>query len=77
MSAIMTLTSRHSHDDRVQRGAGSALICLDPRDQQLRNVRLDEDIVLDVGADDRVVGIEILDASKRADLQQIATWRLE
>lgn len=48
-------------------------IRLDERDQQLRNVRVDDSIVLDVGSDDRVVGIEILEASKRVDLNQLAT----
>ncbi len=36
----------------------------DTRPQSVTNVRVREDIVLDVGADDRIVGIEILDASR-------------
>jgi len=35
----------------------------DPKPQSVTNVRLSDSIVLDVGADDRIVGIEILDAS--------------
>jgi len=40
----------------------------DERTQSVVNRRLDEDIVLDLGANDRIVGIEILDASTRVDL---------
>jgi len=40
----------------------------DERTQSVTNRRLDEDIVLDIGVDDRIVGIEILDASFRVDL---------
>ena len=35
------------------------------------NRRLAEDIVLDVGEDDKIVGIEILDASKRLNLEKL------
>ena len=35
------------------------------------NRRLAEDIVLDVGEDDKVVGSEILDASKRLNLEKL------
>jgi len=37
---------------------------LDERKQSVINNRLSEDIVLDIGEDDRIMGIEILDASK-------------
>jgi uncharacterized protein YuzE len=40
-------------------------IRLDDRKQQVVNRRVSEDVVLDIGEDDRIVGIEILDASKR------------
>jgi len=46
-------------------------IRLDDRKQQLMNRRLAEDIVLDVGEDDKIVGIEILDASKRLNLEKL------
>ena len=35
------------------------------------NRRLAEDIVLDVGEDDKIVGSEILDASKRLNLEKL------
>lgn len=40
-------------------------IRLDERKQQVMNRRLSEDIVLDLGEHDKIVGIEILDASER------------
>jgi uncharacterized protein YuzE len=39
-------------------------IRLDERKQDVVNRRFSEDIVLDIGADNRIIGIEILDASK-------------
>lgn len=46
-------------------------IRLDDRKQQVINEQLSEDIVLDVGENDKIVGIEILDASKHLNLQQL------
>ena len=43
-------------------------IRLDERRQKVINKRLSEVIVLDIGEDDRIVGIEILDASKHLNL---------
>jgi len=40
----------------------------DPRWQQLRNEDVADGVVVDIGDDDRIVGIEILDASKRLDI---------
>ena len=40
----------------------------DDRKQQVINKRLSEDIVLDVGDDDKIIGIEVLDAFKRVNL---------
>lgn len=44
---------------------------LDDRPQQVMNKQLSEDIVLDIGEDDRIVGIEILDASKHLNLEKL------
>ena len=44
---------------------------LDDRKQQVINKRLSEDIVLDLGENDRIVGIEILDASKHLNLERL------
>ena len=44
---------------------------LDDRSQQVINKRVSEDIVLDMGEDNRIVGIEILDASKNLNLERL------
>ena len=46
-------------------------IRLDDQKQAVINRRLAEDIVLDVGEDEKIVGIEILDASKRVNLHKL------
>ena len=43
-------------------------IRLDERKQEVLNKRISEDIVLDIGKDERLIGIEILDASKHVNL---------
>ena len=55
---------------RIQYDVRSDLlyIRLDAQKQQVVNRRLSEDIVLDMGEGDRIVGIEILDASKHINL---------
>ncbi len=42
---------------------------LDERKQEVINRRVSDDIVLDVAEDEKIVGIEILDASKHLNLQ--------
>jgi len=44
---------------------------LDDRKQQVINRRLSEDIVLDIGEDDRIVAIEVLDASRHLNLEKL------
>ena len=46
-------------------------IRLDERKQDVINRRSTEDIVLDIGADNRIIGIEILDASKHLNLEDL------
>jgi len=43
----------------------------DDRKQELINQRIADNIVLDIGEDNRIVGIEILDASKHLDLEKL------
>jgi uncharacterized protein YuzE len=50
---------------------------LDDRKQQVVNKRLSDDIVLDLGEDDRIVGIEILDASKHLNLERLLPVQYE
>ncbi len=44
---------------------------LDDRKQELINQRIADNIVLDIGEDNRIVGIEFLDASKHLDLEKL------
>jgi len=46
-------------------------IRLDERKQPVINRRPFEDIVLDIGEGDRIVGIEIMDASKHLNLDSL------
>ncbi len=46
-------------------------IRLDDQKQPVINKRVSEDIVLDIGAGDRIVGIEILDASQHLALERL------
>ncbi len=50
---------------------------LDDRKQKVLNKRLSEDIVLDLGEDNRIVGIEILDASKHLNLEKLLPVKYE
>jgi len=44
---------------------------LDDRKQQVINHRVDENVVLDLGDDQKIVGIEVLDASKHLSLEKL------
>jgi uncharacterized protein YuzE len=46
-------------------------IRLDDKKQHVINKRLSDDIVLDLGESDRIVGVEILDASKHLNLDRL------
>jgi len=50
---------------------------LDDRKQQVINKRLSEHILLDLGEDNRIVGIEILDASKHLNLERLLPVQYE
>ncbi|MBX3059143.1 MAG: DUF2283 domain-containing protein [Anaerolineae bacterium] len=52
-------------------------IRLDARQQDVINQRLNEDIVLDIGDADKIVGIEILDASSHLNLDQLLPVQVE
>ena len=49
----------------------------DERKQDIVNKRMSDDIVLDIGEDDKIVGIEILDASFRLNLEYLFPIRRE
>lgn len=46
-------------------------IRLDYKQQKVINKQITEDIVLDINEDDKLVGIEIMNASRRLDLENI------
>ena len=46
-------------------------IRFDDRKQDVINRRVSEDLVLDIGEGDRIIGIEILDASKHVSLERL------
>ncbi len=46
-------------------------IRLDEKKQKVVNKRVSEDIVLDIGEDDKIVGIEILNASYHVNLSNL------
>jgi uncharacterized protein YuzE len=50
---------------------------LDDRDQQVINKRVSDNVVLDLGEDDRIVGTEILDASKHLNLGSLLPVKYE
>ncbi len=52
-------------------------IRLDEQKQNVINRRVSEDIVLDIGDEDRIVGIEILDASKHVALDRLLPVKYE
>jgi len=52
-------------------------IRFDDRKQEVINRRVSEDIVLDIGEHDRIVGIEILDASRRLTLDRVLPVKYE
>ena len=44
---------------------------LESEKQEVINKRVTEDIVLDIGKDDKIIGIEIMDASKHINLEKL------
>jgi uncharacterized protein YuzE len=52
-------------------------IRLDDRKQDVINKRVSEDIVIDIGENNRIIGIEILDASKHVSLDRLLPVKYE
>ena len=53
--------------------ARTDLICIqiDEANQTVLNRQISDDVVVDIGEDEQLVGIEILDASKNLDLTKL------
>ncbi|MBS1258286.1 MAG: hypothetical protein MAG551_01343 [Candidatus Scalindua arabica] len=52
-------------------------IRLDDRKQNIMNQRVSDDIVLDIGEDGKIAGIEILEASRHVNLEKIIPIKYE
>jgi len=52
-------------------------IRLDEQTQTVINKRLSDDVVLDIGEGERIVGIEILDASKHLNIEGLMPVKYE
>ena len=52
-------------------------IRLDDRKQDAINRRVSDDVVLDIGEGDRILGIEILDASRHVTLDRLLPVKYE
>jgi uncharacterized protein YuzE len=52
-------------------------IRLDDRKQDVINRRVSDDVVLDIGERDRIIGIEIIDASKHVSLDRLLPVKYE
>ena len=50
---------------------------LDPVQQDVINRQVSDDVVLDIGNDDKIVGIEILDASHKVTLNNLLPLNYE
>ena len=59
------------YDDKID----LLYIRLDDRKQDVVNKRVSEDIVLDIGENEKVVGIEILNASRNINLERLLPVR--
>ncbi|MBF0321032.1 MAG: DUF2283 domain-containing protein [Nitrospirae bacterium] len=62
-----------SYDDRCD----ILYLRLDDRTQELINIRLSEDIVLDIGSEDKIAGIEIMNASNKINLDTLLPVKYE
>jgi len=52
-------------------------IRLDDRPQDVVNKRVSEDVVLDIGERNRIIGIEIIDASRHVSLEKLLPIKYE
>ena len=60
-----------SYDDRTD----LLYLRFDERKQEVENKRVTDDVVLDIGAGGKIIGIEILDSSRRLDLDRLLPVR--
>jgi uncharacterized protein YuzE len=58
-------------------GSDLLYIRLDEKKQDVVNKRVSESVVLDIGEGERIVGIEILNASQRVNLENLLPVKYE
>ncbi len=46
-------------------------IRIDPKEQEVLNKRINDDIVLDIGEGNKIIGIEIMNAKENVNLKEI------
>jgi len=63
----VTLKMHISYNDRTD----LLYIRLDDKKQDVINRRVSDDVVLDIGEGDKIIGVEILDASKHVTLDRL------
>ncbi len=68
---FITGNGRNSMDIIYKEKGDLLYIRLDDRRQDVINRRVSEDIVLDIGENEKIVGIEIMDASKHVSLDRL------
>jgi uncharacterized protein YuzE len=52
-------------------------IRIDDKKQSLLNQRITDEVVLDIGENDKIVGIEIIEASKNINLDKVLPIKFE
>ena len=62
MTAIVY--SNHSDEDQLRPSGGSSIHFLQKGPSEITAIRLNEDVAIDLGPAEEVVGIEVLDASE-------------
>ena len=62
---------KNSYDDKTD----LLYLRFDERAQEVENKRVSDDVVLDIGAGGKIIGIEILDASLHLDLELLLPVR--
>jgi uncharacterized protein YuzE len=72
-TASGSLKMHVSYNDRTD----LLYIRLDDRKQDVTNRRVSDDVVLDIGEGDRIIGIEILDASRHVTLERLLPVKYE
>ena len=75
-SWVMGTVTQVKKPGRVK-GRAELYVRFDSRLQRVTNKRVSEDIVLDVGKGEKIIGIEIMNASRKVDLAQIQPVNFE